>query len=157
MCSGFLGLLLCGRGRRWAKRLSPIRRYILLFRGIEERSFLSIVRLTKLEVALIDLMEASVFGDILRPLIQSISEPNSLGRDKPAKTLCKANLQRDVQLRVVGLAELSQVCISNRIVDLSAGDLCDEVFRTNGVGCNLMHKDLTSKLLLKALDTLLSA
>ena len=130
---------------------------LFLCLGIGERRFLSIIRLAELEVALIDLMEASVFGDILRPLIQGISESNSLGRDKPAKTLCKANLQRDVQLRVVGLAELSQVCISDRIVDLSAGDLSDEVFRTNGIGCNLMHKDLTSKLLLKALDTLLSA
>ena len=107
--------------------------------------------------ALIDLMEASVFGDILRPLIQGISESNSLAGDEPAEALCKAHLQRDVQLRVVGLAELSQVCISDRIVDLSAGDLSDEVFRTNGISCNLMHKDLTSKLLLKALDTLLSA
>ena len=137
--------------------LSPIRRYILLFRGIEEGSFLSIVRLTKLEVALIDLMEASVFGDILRPLIQGISESNSLAGDEPAKALCKANLQRDVQLRVVGLAELSQVCISDRIVDLSAGDLSDEVFRTNGIGCDLTYEDLTSKLLLEALDALLSA
>ena len=130
---------------------------LFLCLGIGERRFLSIIRLAELEVALIDLMEALVFGDILRPLIQGISESNSLGRDKPAKTLCKANLQRDVQLRVVGLAELSQVCISDRIVDLSAGDLSDEVFRTNGIGCHLMHKDLTSKLLLKALDTLLSA
>ena len=102
-------------------------------------------------------MEALVFGDILRPLIQGISEPNSLGRDEPAKALRKAYLQRDVQLRVVGLAELSQVCISDRIVDLSAGDLSDEVFRTNGIGCDLTYEDLTSKLLLEALDALLSA
>ena len=137
--------------------LRPIRRYILLFRGIEEGSFLSIVRLTKLEVALIDLMEASVFGDILRPLIQGISESNSLAGDEPAKALCKAHLQRYVQLRVVGLAELSQVCISDRIVDLSAGDLSDEVFRTNGIGCDLTYEDISSKLLFKAPDTLLSA
>ena len=130
---------------------------LFLCLGIGMRRFLSVIRLAKLEVALIDLMEALIFGDILCPLVQSISESNSLGRDKPAKTLCKANLQRDVQLWVVGLAELSQVCISDRIVDLSAGDLSDEVFRTNGIGCDLTHKDLTSKLLLKALDTLLSA
>ena len=133
-----------------------MRRYILLCRGIEEGGFLSIIRLTKLEVALIDLMEALIFGDILCPLVQSISEPNSLGRDEPAKALRKAYLQRDVQLRVVGLAELSQVCISDRIVDLSAGDLSDEVLRINGIGCDLTHEDLTSKLLLEALDTLLS-
>ncbi len=36
--------------------------------GIGERRFLSIIRLAELEVALIDLMEASVFGDILAHL-----------------------------------------------------------------------------------------
>ena len=79
MCSGFLGLHLCGRGRRWTSCLSPMRRLLyfllclkltlFLCRSIGERRFLSIVRLAELEVALIDLVETLVFGDILCPLI----------------------------------------------------------------------------------------
>ena len=98
--------------------------------------FLGELALVELEVAAVDLTGLLQPRQLRCPAVECLRQASALGGGEPAQTLLEAHLQRDIDIRVVGLGQPRQLLIDDGVVDLVGSHLVDEVLAIGRIGVN---------------------